>query len=248
LDTSRTLADLEPLINNRLIIFRRRFWFSTIALNEENRSLVFIQFQEVKEHLRIIGSVVRSSSIGLADAANLVAVLSKIETTEKSEQSLQKVAEELFPAHDVNAILQVIAAKQGAGEIRLPHDEFALQCNFIKLARDLPGFGDTFFYARDINGLDVMLAISRVSVTFYVDGKLEERYPIDRIRRWMALPEKGMFTMEVDHGLNEMVVRDWYTDDSAEVQILLDGYVQLTLRHKRLNVISNELTDKERYI
>jgi len=258
LDTSRTLAELEPLINNRLIIFRRRFWFSQISdFVEEKRSLVFIQFQEVKEHLRIIGSLVRSSSIGLADAANLVAVLSKIEKTEKSEHSLQKVAHDLFPAHDTNAILQVIAAKQGAGEIRLPTDEFALQCTFIQQARELPGFGDTFFHARDIHGVDVMLAISKVSVTFYVDGKLDERYSIDRIRRWMALPEKGMFTMEIDHGLNEMVVRDWFTDDSAEVQQLLDGYVQLTLRHKRQlslvnhvvsQAVDHALTVNERYI
>ena len=102
------------------------------------------------------------------------------------------MAHDLFPAHDTNAILQVIAAKQGAGEIRLPTDEFALQCTFIRQARELPGFGDTFFQARDIHGADVMLAISKVSVTFYVDGKLDERYSIDRIRRWMALPEKEL--------------------------------------------------------
>ena len=103
---------------------------------------------------------------------------------------MSKVAGSLFPAHDTKAILQVIAAKRGAGEIRLPSDEFSLQCNFIQLARDLPGYGDTFFYARNAAGVDVLLAISKMSVTFYIDGKLEERYPIDRIRRWMALPEK----------------------------------------------------------
>lgn len=248
MDTTRTLAELEPIINNRVIFLRRRFWFSSISLNQENRSLVFIQFQEVKEHLRIIGSLVRSCSIGLADAAKLVAVLSKIQNPEHSEQSLHKVAEQLFPAHDTSAILQVIAAKQGAGEIRLPQDEFTLQCSFIQLARDLPGYGDTFFNARDSNGVDVLLAISKLSVTFYIDGKLDERYPIDRIRRWMALPEKRLFTMEVDQGLNEMVVMDWYTDDSAEVQQLLDGYVQLTLRYKRLNIIPSDWSGEERYI
>lgn len=86
LDTTRTLAELEPIINNRVIFLRRRFWFSSISLNQENRSLVFIQFQEVKEHLRIIGSLVRSCSIGLADAAKLVAVLSKIQNPEHSGQ------------------------------------------------------------------------------------------------------------------------------------------------------------------
>ena len=69
-------------------------------------------------------------------------------------------------------------------------DEFELQCNFISLARELPGFGDTFFNARDPHGKDLLLAISKLSITFYVDGKLEERFAIDRIRRWMALPEK----------------------------------------------------------
>jgi hypothetical protein len=66
-----------------------------------------------------------------------------------------------------------------------------------------------------------------------------------------------MFTMEIDHGLNEMVVRDWFTDDSAEVQQLLDGYVQLTLRHKRQlslvnhvvsQAVDHALTVNERYI
>ena len=54
--------------------------------------------------------------------------------------------------------------------------------------------------------------------------------------------------MEVDQGLNEMVVMDWYTDDSAEVQQLLDGYVQLTLRYKRLNIIPSDWSGEERYI
>lgn len=253
-----TLAELEPLINSRLISFRRRFWFSNLDLKIENRSLVFIDFQEVKEHLKVVGSLVRSCSIGLADAAKLVAILSKIEQTDQKDQSLCKVARELFPAHDSNAIRQVIEAKQGAGELRLSQDEFELQCNFISLARELPGFGDTFFNARDQDGKDLLLAISKLSITFYVDGKLEERFAIDRIRRWMALPEKRLFTMEIDHGLNEMKVQNWITDEAAEVQQLLDGYVQLTLRHKRLttpvvtptvtSTVTPIVTSEERYI
>merc|ERR1712050_211396 len=147
-----------------------------------------------------------------------------------------KVAEELFPSHDSKALVQVISAKQGAGEMRLPADEYSLQCSFIELARELPGYGDTFFYAKDANGTDVLLAISKLGVTFYKAGKLEERYPIDRIRRWMALPEKRLFTMEVDQGSDQMVVLDWYCDDAAEVQQLLDGCVQLTLCKNRQNM------------
>ena len=42
--------------------------------------LLYFQYQEIKEHLRIIGSLIKSCSIGLADAAKLVVLLSKIDS------------------------------------------------------------------------------------------------------------------------------------------------------------------------
>ena len=37
--------------------------------------------------------------------------------------------------------------------------------------------------------------------------------------------QQRLFTMEIDHGLNEMKVQNWITDEAAEVQQLLDGLV-----------------------
>ena len=71
--------------------------------------------------------MVRSCSIGLADAAKLVAILNKIENPEEPESAIKQVAESLFPAQDSAAIIAVIKAKRGAGEIRLAKDEFSLQ-------------------------------------------------------------------------------------------------------------------------
>lgn len=236
LDTSRTVAELEPLINNRLIHYKRRFAFTNLELDAKNNLLVYVQFKEAVTQVKVLGSVVKISSIGLVDAAKLVAIMSKLQKGENSDKLIHKTATELFPNCDVNAILQVLAAKQGAGEIKIGLDEFTLQCDFVKIARALPGFGDSFFPAKDAFGKDALLAVSRISVSFYRDGKLDERYPFERIRRWMAIPEKRLFTMEVDDGPRDLAVLQWYTSDSSEIQQLLDGYVQLTLISKTKSI------------
>jgi len=127
LDPTRTLTELEPLINARPLCFRRRFWFSSRPLDSGDKGAIFTEFQEIKEHLKIVGTLVRSCSIGLADAAKLVAILNKIENPEEPDSAIKQVAESLFPAQDSNAIIAVIKAKRGAGEIRLAKDEFSLQ-------------------------------------------------------------------------------------------------------------------------
>jgi hypothetical protein len=88
---------------------------------------------------------------------------------------------------------------------------------------------------KDHNNNEVLLAVSRLCIAWYIDGILEEKFSIDRIRRWMAIPEKQLFQMEIDRGYSELYVLEWVTSESAEIQSLLDGYVQLTLRHKRIN-------------
>jgi len=41
---------------------------------------------------------------------------------------------------------------------------------------------------------------------------------------------------------------EWITSESAEIQALLDGYVQLTLRHKRMNSKNDTWSGDERMI
>jgi hypothetical protein len=93
LNPEATLAEIEPLVANRLLCFRRRFWFSDIDLEQADSKLLYFQYQEIKEHLRIIGSLIKSCSIGLADAAKLVVLLSKIDSRDfkssgKNERSI----------------------------------------------------------------------------------------------------------------------------------------------------------------
>ena len=42
--------------------------------------------------------------------------------------------------------------------------------------------------------------------------------------------------------------KEWITSESAEIQALLDGYVQLTLRHKRMNSKNDTWSGDERMI
>ncbi|CAG5091534.1 Oidioi.mRNA.OKI2018_I69.PAR.g13109.t1.cds [Oikopleura dioica] len=172
LDPTRTLTELEPLINARPLCFRRRFWFTQRPLDNGDKGQIFTEFQEIKEHLKIVGTL----------------------------------------------------------------------REFIKHARELPGFGDTFFATENDKNREVLLAISKSNLTSYHNGKLEERFPLDRVRRWMSIADKRLFTIEVDQGNDNMQVLNWTTDDGAEIQQLLDGYVQLTLHKKREKVVS--LTEK----
>lgn len=235
LNPEQTLAEMEPLITNRLLCFRRRFWFSEMDLVQADSKLLYFQYQEVKAHLQIMGSLIKSCSIGLADAAKLVVLLSRIDSQDKnSEEALRESARSLFP-HNTDSLLQLINAKLRAGEYRLPTDERELQIKFITMTRSLSPFGETYFPARDQNNNEVLLAVSRLCIGWYIDGILEEKFSIDRIRRWMAIPEKQLFQMEIDRGYSELHVLEWATSESTEIQELLDGYVQLTLRHKKRN-------------
>lgn len=235
LNPDQTLAEMEPLISNRLLCFRRRFWFSEMNLSQADSKLLYFQYQEVKAHLQIMGSLIKSCSIGLADAAKLVVLLSKIDSQDKnSEEALRESARSLFP-HNTDSLLQLINAKLRAGEYRLPTDERELQIKFITMTRSLSPFGETYFPAKDENNNDVLLAVSRLCIGWYIDGILEEKFSIDRIRRWMAIPEKQLFQMEIDRGYSELHVLEWATTESTEIQELLDGYVQLTLRQKKRN-------------
>jgi len=242
LSTDQTLAEMEPLVAHRLLCFRRRFWFSDLNLDQADSKLLYFQFQEIKEHLRIMGSLIKSCSIGLADAAKLVVLLSKIDNHDKNtEEALLDSARELFPAHNAESLLQLINAKLRAGEYRFGDDERELQIKFITMTRHLSPFGETYFHAKDHNNNEVLLAVSRLCIAWYIDGILEEKFSIDRIRRWMAIPEKQLFQMEIDRGYSELYVLEWVTNESAEIQSLLDGYVQLTLRrNKRINNCGEE--------
>jgi|DeetaT_18_FD_contig_111_10857_length_1648_multi_4_in_0_out_0_2 hypothetical protein len=250
LNPEATLAEIEPLVANRLLCFRRRFWFSDIDLEQADSKLLYFQYQEIKEHLRIIGSLIKSCSIGLADAAKLVVLLSKIDSRDfkSSEEGLLDAARSLFPAFNADSLLQLINAKSRAGEYRLPDDERELQIKFITMTRSLSPFGETYFHAKDRNNNEVLLAVSKLCIAWYTDGILEEKFSIDRIRRWMATPEKHLFQMEIDRGYSELCVKEWITSESAEIQSLLDGYVQLTLRHKRMNSKNDTWSGDERMI
>ena len=46
--------------------------------------------------------------------------------------------------------------------------------------------------------------------------------------------QQRLFTMEIDHGLNEMKVQNWITDEAAEVQQLLDGLVKPYIKKSSL--------------
>ena len=59
---------------------------------------------------------------------------------------------------------------------------------------------------KDHNNNEVLLAVSRLCIAWYIDGILEEKFSIDRIRRWMAIPEKQLFQMEIDRGYSELYV------------------------------------------
>jgi hypothetical protein len=66
-------------------------------MNVLESKLLYFQYQEIKEHLRIIGSLIKSCSIGLADAAKLVVLLSKIDSRDfkssgKNERSIYMVS------------------------------------------------------------------------------------------------------------------------------------------------------------
>ena len=74
------------------------------------------------------------------------------------------------------------------------------------MTRSLSPFGETYFPARDQNNNEVLLAVSRLCIGWYIDGILEEKFSIDRIRRWMAIPEKQLFQMEIDRGYSELHV------------------------------------------
>lgn len=189
-------------------------------------------------------------------------------------------ARSLFPAFNADSLLQLINAKSRAGEYRLPDDERQLQIKFISMTRSLSPFGETYFHAKDRNNNECLLAVSKVCIAWYTDGILEEKFSIDRIRRWMATPEKHLFQMEIDRGYSELCVKgivtyqlicnslalcraqstlifddvvkmpakEWITSESAEIQALLDGYVQLTLRHKRMNSKTDAWSGDERMI
>jgi len=52
-----------------------------------------------------MGSLIKSCSIGLADAAKLVVLLSKIDNHDKNtEEALLDSARELFPAHNAESL------------------------------------------------------------------------------------------------------------------------------------------------
>ena len=44
LNPEATLAEIEPLVANRLLCFRRRFWFSDIDLEQADRGAFHIFF------------------------------------------------------------------------------------------------------------------------------------------------------------------------------------------------------------
>ena len=116
-------------------------------------------------------------------------------------------ARELFPAHNAESLLQLINAKLRAGEYRFGDDERELQIKFITMTRSLSPFGETYFHAKDRNNNEVLLAVSKLCIAWYTDGILEEKFSIDRIRRWMATPEKHLFQMEIDRGYSELCVK-----------------------------------------